>query len=219
MKKAIILAGNYGSGKTQIAVNLALACAKKGKTVLVDMDVLNPYYRSSDYEDILNKNGIKLIKPIYANTQVDLPSISPEVYTAFNYDYAVFDGGGDPVGATVFGSIADRFQKETVFFAYVVNTRRPLQQDVRHITDMMYEIQKAVCLPVNGFINNTNLGEETVAENIYEGDAILKEVSKKTGINTVLATVREDLADSIKGLQYPVFPIKIYTRLPWDDVD
>ena len=115
MKKAIILAGNYGSGKTQIAVNLALAYAKKGKTVLVDMDVVNPYYRSSDYEDILNKNGIKLIKPIYANTQVDLPSISPEVYTAFNYDYAVFDGGGDPVGATVFGSIADRFQKETVF--------------------------------------------------------------------------------------------------------
>lgn len=219
MKQSIILAGNYGSGKTEIALNLALHYSQMGSTVLVDMDVVNPYFRSSDHEEMLLQKGIELIKPIYANTQVDLPSISPKVYTAFNYYYAIFDGGGDPVGATVFGSIADKFDKNKTFFGYVVNTKRPLQQDADHIINMMREIESAVCLPVNGFINNTNLGKESAAGDIYEGDKILREVYKKTGIKTAFGTVKKQFAGEIKDLSYPVFSIETYTKLPFCDVD
>ena len=105
MKRFNIFAGNYGSGKTEISLNTALALAKDRKTTLVDMDVVNPYFRSAESEKLLADHGIRLIAPPYANTNVDVPVLSAEVMAAFESETAVFDAGGDPVGAAALGGL------------------------------------------------------------------------------------------------------------------
>ena len=45
-KRITILCGHYGTGKTNVAVNLALAMAKTSEKVTVaDLDIVNPYFR------------------------------------------------------------------------------------------------------------------------------------------------------------------------------
>lgn len=110
LKKFIIIAGNYGSGKTEISLNLALAAAREGKrTMLLDMDIVNPYFRSSVKEEELEAEGIRVVKPCFANTTVDVPSLPAEIYSPFDLplDRAIFDAGGDPVGASALGQNND----------------------------------------------------------------------------------------------------------------
>ena len=50
----LIIAGHYGVGKTNLALNVCVDAARAGKhTTCVDLDIVNPYFRSSDYEDLL----------------------------------------------------------------------------------------------------------------------------------------------------------------------
>lgn len=220
MARCFILAGNYGSGKTEIALNLSLAFSKKGKTVLADMDIVNPYFRSAEHGDMLLKNGIRLIAPIYANTLVDAPSISAEVFAAFSYEYAVFDAGGDPVGTSVLGSIADRFTgQEELEFYYVVNARRPLQKTAQQVTDMLLLIQAKARMPITGLINNTNLARETVVEDLLYGREVCMEVSQKTGIPIVYTSGEEPVLREYaqKTGETGLLTLKIYTRPNWLD--
>ena len=160
MKKFNIFAGNYGSGKTELSLNTSIALAKKAKTALVDIDVVNPYFRSAESAELLEKNGVYLIAPPYANTNVDVPVLSAEVNAAFEYEAAVFDAGGDPVGAAALGGLLQKFQavREDTMLYYVVNARRPLQRSADEIIEMMEQISARIRLSIDGIINNTNLG-------------------------------------------------------------
>ena len=53
MKKVRVLIGNFGSGKTELSLNFAIQAAKTGSSVLVDLDVINPYFRSAERRDCL----------------------------------------------------------------------------------------------------------------------------------------------------------------------
>ena len=152
MKKAIIVAGNYGSGKTELSLNMAVEFSQKGNTVLVDMDIVNPYFRSAEHSDLLDEYEVALIAPTYANSTVDVPVISADVKRAFSYDYAIFDAGGDPVGAAVIGSICEFFDKDITEFYYVVNARRPLQRSAEEIMTMMEQISMRARVPLTGLI-------------------------------------------------------------------
>ncbi len=220
MAKCFILAGNYGSGKTEIALNMSLEYAKKGRTVLVDMDIVNPYFRSAEHKALLNEKGVRLIAPTYANTLVDVPVISAEVFAAFEYDYAVFDAGGDPVGASVLGSIAHRFKtQEDVRFYYVVNARRPLTKTAEEIAEMMALIEGKARIKVGGIINNTNLARETTAGDLLYGRDVCREVSLKTGVPVVMTSGEEHVLREFgeKAGEKDLFTIKIYTRPNWLD--
>ena len=82
--RIIIFCGNYGSGKTEIALNTALKLRSDGfKTALVDLDIVNPYFRSSEHGQMLAEHGIRLIAPTFAGTTVDVPALPAEVQTIF----------------------------------------------------------------------------------------------------------------------------------------
>ena len=49
----LVITGNYGSGKTEISLNLALKAAAAEKTTLVDLDIVNPYFRTGEKADEL----------------------------------------------------------------------------------------------------------------------------------------------------------------------
>ena len=224
MKKFNIFAGNYGSGKTELSLNTSIALAKKAKTALVDIDVVNPYFRSAESAELLEKNGVYLIAPPYANTNVDVPVLSAEVNAAFEYEAAVFDAGGDPVGAAALGGLLQKFQavREDTMLYYVVNARRPLQRSADEIIEMMEQISARIRLRVDGLINNTNLGRETTAADLAHGQEICLEVSRKTGVPISYLAGKPEILEAFRpqGGGIPEIPLAIYTFPDWlvDDI-
>ena len=61
--KYLVLTGNYGSGKTELALNLALRFSEQYRTTLVDLDIVNPYFRSGEAFSVqIFKNAAVVVK-------------------------------------------------------------------------------------------------------------------------------------------------------------
>ena len=188
-----VFVGAYGSGKSEVSVHFAHKLKTddpQAKVMLADLDIGNPDYRSADAKDALEAEGIHVIVPEYANTNVDVPALSGEVYSAFDRDdtVAVFDIGGEDLGARVLGAMLSRFQKIEYRVYMVVNAFRPFTSDAESIRQMAAELSEAARLPISGLINNSNLLEETTEEELLEGEKVLLEASELTGIPLVYQT-------------------------------
>ncbi len=188
-----VFVGAYGSGKSEVSVHFAHKLKKENpdaKVMLADLDIVNPYYRSADAKEVLEKEGIRVIVPEYANTNVDVPALSGEVYSAFDMPdtLAVFDIGGEDLGARVLGAMLSRFQKIEYRVFMVVNAFRPFTSDAESIKLMASELSEAARLPISGLINNSNLLEETTEEELIEGEKVLLSAQELTGIPVVYQT-------------------------------
>ncbi len=188
-----VFVGAYGSGKSEVSVHFAHKLKNEdpsAKVMLADLDIVNPYYRSADAKDALEAEGIHVIVPEYANTNVDVPALSGEVYSAFDQPetVSVFDIGGEDLGARVLGAMLSRFKNIEYRVYMVVNAFRPFTSDAESIRQMASELSEAARLPINGFINNSNLLEDTTEEELIEGEKVLKEASELTGIPLVYQT-------------------------------
>lgn len=195
MKHYYVLIGNFGSGKSEIALNLAIEAAKTKKTVLVDLDIVNPYFKSAERKQDLLKAGVDMIHSIYALKGVDVPALPPEVYAAFagGHEVVIFDVGGDPVGATALGRYKPNFlqiPEEALEVLYVVNPRRPMAATPELVLEMMEKIRYRSRLDMTGLVNNGNLSGDSSAEDLLMGYQVLEEVAKETGV-PVLYTVGE----------------------------
>ena len=182
-----IIIGAYGSGKSEIAVNMSLAQRKAlpdKKLLIADLDIVNPFYRSSDCGAVLEEAGIRLITPLYAGSNVDAPVLTPEMYVIFDDEsyQGIFDIGGEDMGAIVLGSIKKRIENTDTAIYMAVNTLRPFTSDPEQIAIMTNELTSAAGFKIDGYLNNTNLLEETTAEMLEEGEKKILEASKLTGI-------------------------------------
>lgn len=207
MKKITVLYGNYGSGKTELSLNMALKAKQSTKNVtLVDLDVVNPYFRSSEHKSMLENKGIRVISPVYANTAVDLPTLPPDVYTAFSSDAAVFDCGGDAAGATALGSLKSHFDqnKGSTQILFVINTCRPFQTDPDEIEDSLKRIEKNARLKADGFVLNSNLGKETTGQELIKGFNLLYPLSQKLGLPISIISGTKNSVNQFKksGIEY-----------------
>jgi len=185
-----IFVGAYGSGKSEVAVHFARKLRRENpgrKVLLADLDIVNPFFRSLDARDILEKEDIRVIGPTYANTNVDVPSVSGEMYAIFDDpDYVgVFDIGGEDLGAKILGTMKSRFEGISYRVYMVVNTLRPFTADAESIAAMAAELKAASRLPIHGMINNTNLLEETTAAELEYSYPIMAAASRLTGIPVV----------------------------------
>lgn len=163
-----IIAGPYGSGKTNIAVNLALSLAEAGKKCcLVDLDTVNPYFRSADNEQQLREAGVRPILPEFANTNVDIPTLPKEYGSVFVTDEcAVIDVGGDADGATALGVHRAQYDACGYSMYYVYNYYRPYVSDPRAAAALLRDIEHASGLRFCGIVNNSNLGVETTKDDV-----------------------------------------------------
>lgn len=186
MKKYYAIIGNFGSGKTELALNMAFRARARGeKVTLVDIDVINPYFRSTERKAELEEAGIRLISPNFTSSGVEVPSIPPEIFSVFsdNSDLVIFDVGGDPVGAIAMGQYYGYFKELEHFEVwYVINMRRPLSSGVQENLEMIDKIQGVSRLRVTGILNNTNLAQETTTQELFDGMEVTLEVAEKTGI-------------------------------------
>lgn len=185
-----VIAGHFGCGKTNIAVNLALALAEEGKKCcLVDLDIVNPYFRSADNEKQLKEAGVRPILPEFANTNVDIPSLPKEYGSVFVTDEcAVIDVGGDGDGATALGVHSDKYESCGYSMYYVYNYYRPYISDPRAAAEMLREIEKASRMRFCGIINNSNLGAETTREDVEASFASCEELCRLTGLPLAAVT-------------------------------
>ena len=167
MKRLTLFCGHYGSGKTNIALNYALQLKQQGGAVTVaDLDIVNPYFRTKDSRTELEEAGIRLICSEYANTNVDIPALPPELYsiTDDQNHRVVLDIGGDDRGALVLGRLAPAIlQEDSYEMLMVINRYRPLTPDAASTVEVMREIETAGGIRFTGLVNNSNLGEATDA--------------------------------------------------------
>ena len=191
-----IVIGAYGSGKSEIAVNMSLAQRKSfpdRKLLIADLDIINPFYRSSDCAAVLENAGIKVISPMYAGSNVDAPVLPPEMFVIFDDESytGIFDIGGEDMGATVLGSIRGRIENADTQILMAVNTLRPFTSDAKQVAEMTAILSEAAGFKIDGYLNNTNLLEETTADIISEGETKILEASKITGIPLIANCVME----------------------------
>jgi hypothetical protein len=171
-----IITGHYGSGKTNIAVNLALERSKYREVTVVDLDIVNYYFRTADFKELFEKNNIKLISSEFANSSADIPSIGVNL-EGLTGD-VILDVGGDDEGAKVLG-VFDI--KEYVMY-YVFNRYRYMTQTPAEALDLLYEIETVSKLKHTALINNSNLGDETTPKIIEDTLSYGKELSEISGL-------------------------------------
>ncbi len=200
-KRISIFAGHYGSGKTNVAVNFAIQMKKDGLNVkIADLDIVNPYFRTKDSAEELAQAGVELISPAFANTNVDLPALPQEIYGLVQNKnfYAVFDVGGDDRGAYALGRYTPYILEEDNYDMYfVVNFYRPLTTNAQEAYEIMQEIQAVSKIPFTAIINNSNLANETTAEDILNTQQEAEKLSRMANIPVVMTTVREDILSSL----------------------
>lgn len=202
MKRITVFSGHYGSGKTNVALSVALGLARSGQSVTVaDLDIVNPYFRTKDSARELEKAGIELICSDYANTNVDIPALPQSMYaiTDDRSRKVVVDLGGDDRGALALGRLAPAMLEENDFDLFaVINMFRPLTKTAEETVGVMKEIEAASGLRFTGLVNNSNLGEETTPETVLSSLPYAEETARLTGLPIVMTTVEKDLYPLLK---------------------
>ena len=196
-----VICGHYGCGKTNLALNLAVEAAKSGRrSVIVDMDIVNPYFRSSDYAAFLEKHNVKLIAPVFANTTLDTPVLPPEIYSVFSMEDAdVFiDAGGDDVGATALGRLSAELHEHGYEMLYVVNRYRILSTKPEETVALLREIENASHLTASAVVNNSHLGVNTTPETVLEAVDFAEKAAELCGLPLLYSTI-PDFAAGFEG--------------------
>lgn len=233
-EKITLFLGNFGSGKTEVAVNFALHCAHHRvgeKAALVDLDLVNPYFRSRESREVLESRGVRVVLPDRQYLNADLPILVPEVRGLLKLvladvpeeegreipvSHVILDVGGDDVGARVLGALSDALPEGAYRACMVLNANRPMTRDVAGIRRILGEIETAGAMKVTGFVSNTHLMEETNLETIIEGRKLAAEARDATGLPLQFVCVPAGLVDEARNaVPEEILPIYRFLTPPW----
>lgn len=216
-KRIVLLSGHYGSGKTNIAVNLALRLRKaRERVAIADIDIVNPYFRTKDSQAELEAAGVRVISSAFASSNVDLPALPQEIYAVTDDRTlsAVIDVGGDDRGALALGRWRDAILAEDNYeMLLVVNRFRPLTRDAASALEVMREIENAAGMRFTAIANNSNLGEETTPEDVLSSMDYAREICRRTGLPLKLTSVSEALFPALEGKIENLLPLKLQRKI------
>ena len=220
-----IFTGHYGSGKTETAVNFAFHLkdlAPERKVAIVDMDIVNPFFRTADAAKPLEDKGIRVELPLYAQSNVDVPALTPQMeYLIEEKDTdVVLDIGGDDVGAKAVGRYKEAITKRPYELFFVLNKNRPFTKDLTAALKIYREIQESCSINFTGIVNNTHMLEYTTLYTLAQGIPLARELSQETGVplafhcafNRVLS---EATPEELKAFQEPILPMEETIKLLW----
>ena len=216
MKRITLFAGHYGSGKTNIAVNYAKYVKSEGFDVsIIDLDIVNPYFRTKDSEEELKNCGIEIISSEYANTNLDTPALPKEIYSAISdkTQHLVIDIGGDDRGAVALGRFAPDILEENDFeMLFVVNFYRPLTKTAEDALQVMREIECAGHIAFTGIVHNSNIGDETNVFDITKKETELNRLSEISRLPVIFTSVTEKVYDELSKSNSKLFKLKLQNK-------
>ena len=227
MRRMIVLVGNYGSGKTEIAINLAVKAAGEGlRTLVIDLDKVNDYFRMSDKVSLLAQKQINLVSPTFAGQGVTPSSMSAAVASAFTdgWDLVIFDVGGDAAGALSLGRYHPDFAawEGELDVWDIVNVFRPMSETPEKILKLKEQLEGFARLPVTALVNNSNLLNFASAEDLRRGYEVIADTSQRSGIPVVHTTGRREfLEEFLSDGRDPRFigepiPLETYIHRSWE---
>ena len=221
-KRLNIVVGAYGSGKTEICVNMAVRLANlKNRVNLADLDIANPYFRSREVQDFLREQGVNPVVPSGEEQFSDLPVILPQIkgmLKAADEDYSLFDVGGDETGARVLASLHEGIASDEYNLMQVINSKRPFTSTVSGCIDMKNRVEQTSCLKVDSYIINSHLMEFTDEIQILEAFEFAKELEQAGGVKISYFSVMEGVMNLDKlriQIDYPILLLKRRMLPPW----
>lgn len=218
-KRINIFAGHYGSGKSEIAVNAAFSMSRSSENLLMaDMDIVNPFFRSVDAKKPLEAIGVQVVAPLFANTNVDVPALVPEIATGLKNPNrsVILDVGGDEDGARVLGRYHKEIREGDYDLFFVINRARPMTQSVDQTILYMETISAASRLRVTKLLSNTHFLAHTTIDDVLYGLELTREVSAKTGIPIAATCVFDALAEAAEcRIDTPIFVLSKNILLPF----
>ena len=216
----VIIVGNYGSGKTEVAINLAVNRKRAGLDVrLADLDLVNPYFRTREAKGQLAELNIEVVLPPGPFLHADLPILTPAVSGMIRRsgDLTLLDVGGDDAGATVLATLADAFNGKQLEMLQVINPLRPATESIDGCLKIRDEIEKAAQMKISGLIGNANLIDETAVDDIYNGYEFVHTLSAQSGLPLKFITVSRELLPQtdLQRFDCPVLTIARQLVPPW----
>jgi hypothetical protein len=216
-----IIVGNYGSGKTEISVNLAAHRKRDGVEVrIADLDLVNPYFRTREARRQLADSGIEVVLPDEKYLHADLPILSPRVAGLIRSpaELTILDVGGDDVGATVLAALGDVLSASRFSMLQVVNPYRPFTETVEGCMQIRAEIEAASRLSITGLVANPHLLNDTTTDDVRRGIDFVRELSGKTGLPLAFAAAPAHLVTELdeEAQGVPLLPIRRQLVPPWE---
>ena len=217
-RRVTVVCGHYGTGKTNLSINLALDCARNGEDVtLVDLDVVNPYFRSADYADVLTENGVRVVGPNFANTNLDTPSLPGAVRNVIaEGSRVIVDVGGDDAGATALGVYSRTLADADPDVIYVVNRYRSMTTHAEEAVQILREIEATSHLRATCVANNSHLKQDTSEDTVLDSMGFAEEVASASGLPLRFTTAPRSLDFSILNKIPNIYPVDVLVRAPWE---
>lgn len=217
-RRVTVVCGHYGTGKTNLSINLALDCARDGEDVtLIDLDVVNPYFRSTDYAGVLTGCGVKVVGPNFANTNLDTPSLPGAVRDSITEGSRVIvDVGGDDAGATALGVYSRTLQDVDPDVIYVVNRYRSMTTRSDEAVQILGEIERTSHLRATCIANNSHLKQSTSEQTVLDSMGFAEEVAAKTGLPLRFTTAPRQSDFTLLNKISNIYPVDVHVRAPWE---
>ncbi|MDO4850889.1 MAG: ParA family protein [Actinomycetota bacterium] len=228
LRPITVICGHYGVGKTNLAVNLAIDSAAEGvPTTLIDLDIVNPYFRASEQRALLEMHGIELISPVFAEagSNLDVPSltgaIEPKLADATADELVIVDLGGDDVGAGALGRFSGTVQARDHAMLYVFNRHRNLVHDPREAHGILQEIEAVTRLHATALVDNSHLKQLTDAAALDDGAGYARTLCDLCGLELAAKTCPEHLSGDpqvIEAFDDPslLYTVAMYVKSPWE---
>jgi hypothetical protein len=219
---SVLLVGDYGSGKTEVAVNLALSLSRseeKRPVAIADLDLVNPYFRCREAHEPLEEAGIRVVMPQGGHQFADLPILLPQVKGLLQDDQtlSVLDVGGDEVGSRVLAGLSPSFSPERHHFLFVVNGNRPFNDTPERCLTTIKKIEEASRIRVTGLVSNTHMMDETTAPMVFRGVELAEAVAAELGVGVAFVSVMEEVVAEVDQGSIP-HPLLVMGRImvpPW----
>lgn len=241
LTRVTALVGHYGSGKTELAVNLAMDAKARldrlrleeqfpedilpyCKVTICDLDIANPYFRSREKKSLFVKNDIDIISNTFeADITEDLPAVSPRILAPLqqNKCRTILDVGGNKTGAMLLNQYKKYLTQKDSQLLCVVNANRPETDNFLGVVDHINSIILETGVPFAGLINNTHMLSETTVEDVIKGHLLCREISEAIGVPLLFDSCRQNLAKPLseevekRNLKLNIYPIKLYMRPSW----